>query len=700
MAPVPRATARPWLLGPVDPLVRRLRNSARLAVLVVLLVVPAALANGAFATTITSSITFTDTERTGVAVLRPALTALAAVTAGGSVDLGPLRTAVQAQPALDTGPTWAAVQTAAGAAGLGAVGAAPAARAALASALVDLITQVGNASNLILDPDLDSFYVMDALVVQVPRLLLTAAQAAAPDGGAARTARVAAQAVGAGTIAGAATNIASDAATATGHTALPDLASRCAGLARVTQAGQSLAAALSGTLDAPAPAGAAGLSAVASAAADLGPAVTALDDLLARRSAGFAHQRAVTLGVTLAALALACWFAAGVWWRTRHDVGQVVAAVTAISENDLDERPMPAGRDESGDIGRAVAVARSQLAQARDALQQAQAAREAQMHTNFVQQRLAERQARERAQQVIDETSSVVVTELTDVVHQVDAVRTAASTIDSRVRTADAAARGVVDQAREADRMVAALAGSLSQVQSMAKLIAGIADQTRLLALNATIEAARAGSAGRGFSVVAQEVKNLAVTTAQSTGDITQTIASLQSDAGAVAAAITQMSTGIVGVDEATAVLGNVATEQHALVERLDRCVGDAMHRVQAMAAITDQLERRRHERVPALGDVALQFHDRVVDARLADLSTGGVRCVIDSGDVPAVGDVVGVEVVLGDGPATLQGQVIRCTSDGPDAQVGVEFLAPDPRTAERLHDHVAHLSPLLAGRG
>src|SRR5690349_19883181 len=129
-----RRTA-PRALAPVDALVSRLRNSARLALIVVLLVVPAALANGAFWTSITGQLAFSDAERSGVVVLRPALADLAAtVGPHGTVTLDALGKAVAAHPELAAQQQWQAVRTAAQALG-GSDGAA--ARATLAAALVD-----------------------------------------------------------------------------------------------------------------------------------------------------------------------------------------------------------------------------------------------------------------------------------------------------------------------------------------------------------------------------------------------------------------------------------------------------------------------------------------------------------------------------------------------------------------------------------
>ena len=78
------------------------------------------------------------------------------------------------------------------------------------------------------------------------------------------------------------------------------------------------------------------------------------------------------------------------------------------------------------------------------------------------------------------------------------------------VRTAAADASSTNDD-------IAALVRIAREIGDVVKLIEAIAEQTNLLALNATIEAARAGEAGRGFAVVASEVKSLAVQTAKAT---------------------------------------------------------------------------------------------------------------------------------------------------------------------------------------
>ena len=88
-----------------------------------------------------------------------------------------------------------------------------------------------------------------------------------------------------------------------------------------------------------------------------------------------------------------------------------------------------------------------------------------------------------------------------------------------------------VEGSRDAERamqVIRSLAKTTEEISSITKSISGLASQTNLLALNATIEAARAGEAGRGFSIVAQEVKTLATHTEKSTQEIGDQIDAVQ----------------------------------------------------------------------------------------------------------------------------------------------------------------------------
>ena len=156
-------------------------------------------------------------------------------------------------------------------------------------------------------------------------------------------------------------------------------------------------------------------------------------------------------------------------------------------------------------------------------------------------------------------------------------------------------AREAVTAASTASDRVAQLDLSSQEIGVVVKLITSIAEQTNLLALNATIEAARAGEAGKGFAVVASEVKELARETADATQRITKMIGTLQDDSSHVTTALTAITDLIHQISDAQTSIAGAVEEQSATTNEISRSVNDVAQTAEAtthdISAIVDQLD-------------------------------------------------------------------------------------------------------------
>ncbi len=141
--------------------------------------------------------------------------------------------------------------------------------------------------------------------------------------------------------------------------------------------------------------------------------------------------------------------------------------------------------------------------------------------------------------------------------------------INRQVVEAATISRDAVTQAEESGEQAQVLIKSGEKITQVVTLIQDIAEQTNLLALNATIEAARAGEAGKGFAVVASEVKALATQTAKATGEITEQISDIQHGANNSAEAIANIGTVIGRINEIASGISAAMEEQSAATQEI-----------------------------------------------------------------------------------------------------------------------------------
>ena len=263
----------------------------------------------------------------------------------------------------------------------------------------------------------------------------------------------------------------------------------------------------------------------------------------------------------------------------------------------------------SKEAERAVEAAQEATAKAEEATRRAEAARSEGMHT-----------AAERLEAMVNAISAAS-SQLSAQIEQSDrgavessqrlseaatAMNEMNSTVQEVARNASSAATvsgATRNNAEEGQKILTNAMSSINQVQKVSmelrddmgtlhnhtqnisqimNVISDIADQTNLLALNAAIEAARAGEAGRGFAVVADEVRKLAEKTMASTNDVSQAITAIQ---GSAQQSVNRMEEALSEVEQAT----SLAQQSGEALQQIVRNVEDTADQVRAIATASEE---------------------------------------------------------------------------------------------------------------
>lgn len=352
----------------------------------------------------------------------------------------------------------------------------------------------------------------------------------------------------------------------------------------------------------------------------------AITQLVAARAENASAVVSRSQGMMIVAMILAIGLAAGVAFFIEMLVSRPIVKMTGVMRelaagntnvaSGMDDRG-----DEIGDMGKTIevfrdnALERVKLEENNREEQQRQAERQKRMEDMIdkfdsdVQQLLS---TVNDNSEIMEQTAQALNGIADDTAERADSASNASEEASSGVQTVASTTEELASSISEINRQVgetktivtsatnaahatsekmASLDGAAQKIGEVVNLIQDIAEQTNLLALNATIEAARAGESGKGFSVVASEVKTLANQTANATQEISQQITDIQNSSKEAVSAIEEIVETMQQADSFTSEIVHAVDEQSSATVEISRSAQQAVSGTQNVASDMDNLK-------------------------------------------------------------------------------------------------------------